>query len=184
MGGPLGRGVVPIQTKTGVWLALAPIIAFLTYSFAHQNRAALAWYGAVTDRWRVELRSVSPLPPQQYAGVILLSDDREVAESVQRIASGLGLHQVKGMETLSRTGSWGPAARAAGFKQVILCSSDPSTRCKDLLKERYRQATPADDRLYQVLGTDNGFLLVALAARSPRPGLPRRRCVCAPAVTL
>jgi len=144
---------------------VVPIIALLSVSFYMHNHQSLKWYTTITNTYHDMLRTTSPLPPHQYAGVILQSDDKELAALNRALERKFNL--TKGaQEDLDQDYRWKPAAIKAGFKDIHLCGNDASTRCKKLTErvtEPDTPDTPDTPGLYQIIGTsDSGYLVIKI----------------------
>jgi hypothetical protein len=155
---PLAVGF--LQTPTTV-IARAVLVGLIVPPFFVNWSLSLdeiRYFSRVNEAYRVELERALPRAAETYSGIVLW--DGNVSAFEAEIVSGLGLRRTFD-ETLAANFRWAPAARAAGFPQVVLCEAAPDFCASRIRPEALKDCVGALG-FYCVRGvTDDEYLIVS-----------------------
>lgn len=145
--------------------SLIPVIVVLTVSFYSVNHETVRWYSSITNTYYDELQRSIPRAASLYKGVAFVSSSEDVNRVTSMLSKKLGV-RIGYMENIHQDFRWTPAAKEAGFKNVLLCKNWHAEHkvCKGALrlKDDLEPQEVNSSGLYQFHGQYNDYLIVSL----------------------
>ena len=165
---------LPPTARRGVYAAQIALLCGLIVLWGATSINSILLRAGVTEAYRMDLLRASPLPPDDYEGVILVGLWDSFQATTGRIERERGLpwwpwpwaHWFD-LRVVIDGGRWHSVAAAAGFRRARYCGlrvSDPACRESQRLAAVDGDAHGGEN-LYRVLGTARGgWLVVGLDA--------------------
>jgi hypothetical protein len=149
---------INVQTEIFI-MALMVVLSFLFYS---QNKDVLKVYSTITNTYYQDLVKSTPIPPQQYEGILLLEDDETFAHLNQRIISENNYDSIR-LSWGNNVFRWSPVAQQAGYKSVKACLYYASNdrNCIEALEKFSTRKSPTKPQNITIIeGELNNYLVV------------------------
>ena len=147
------------------------LVLVLTSAYSQAN---LTWYRDSTHFYLHELLAVTPGQPQDYKGLVLVSDLHKYPQLEQRINIELGLEPTVGILTLGTAPRWIAVSRQAGFQKTRLCTGEQTNQLCEAATAIIPGGSPASPSgLYSATASVDGWFVIRLntnfKARSQTP---------------
>lgn len=153
------------RVERAVYATAGLMILVLTVPYSKAN---LNWYRRTTSFYLEELQGVSQNHPQEYRGLLFVSDTRKYPQVEDSINAHLQLAPTVGILTMGTAPRWIAVARQAGFSTVRLCTGTAATPlCQEAELALSQSSRRSPGGLYRASTTESGWLAVRLNSDFP-----------------
>jgi hypothetical protein len=146
-------------------LALCALGVFLQYWTINNDN--ITWFRTVTSTYYGELVRASPLPPAFYRGLVVIGSGAHDLEVKIDQAKNLHPRHAEGLSEASGPDwhgdwRWGAAAREAGFRHIVFCTSESDATCASVIGTFKSEPCETQKGAYCVRGvTSDNYLVIS-----------------------